>query len=106
MYGQEMLIEARNKGRKPAFVFINDYPCITDWFEHGGVPTVCVHGDDPKDIDLWFVQGSTVTISSEVEYRAKELFDIAIDAGAAVVIAGHTVKTPHKTNSWTGYHHG
>lgn len=88
MRGHDKLIELRIKGRKPRIVFVNDYPCDIDWFENSGsAVTVCTAGDDIATLDLRFLVGLTVSVSSPEENRAKALFE-ACKGYAAVVAAG------------------
>lgn len=88
MRGHDKLIALRLKGRKPRIVFVNDYPCDIDWFENpGSAVTVCTAGDDLQTIDLRFLVGLTVSVSSPTENRAKALFE-ACKRYAAVVAAG------------------
>ncbi len=91
MRGHENIIRMRAQlGLKPACVFINDYQCETDWFEEGGkFARICVEGDDLASLDLRFLIGLTVSITAMTEERAKTLFQMAKDAGAEVVAAGH-----------------
>lgn len=89
MRGQNEVIKIRQQGMTPKVVFINDYPCRTDWFETGSHATVCTHGDDIGSMDLRFLAGLTVSISAETENRAKRLFERAKADGAGVVAACH-----------------
>lgn len=95
MRGHQHLIEMRMNRRKPEIVFLNDYPCETNWLEHGECPTICTHGDDLKQLDLRFLVGLTVSISATVEKRAKQLFELVKSAGAAVVAACHVQDDKH-----------
>lgn len=106
MRGHEMLIQLLLDGRKTPFIFINDYPCATEWSEYDETPTVCVHGDLLPTLDIRFVSGATVSISSQNKDRAMELFDMAIESGAKTVVSGHTVSKPHQVESWTGVWYG
>lgn len=65
MRGHEALIEARLQGLKPAFVFINDYPCLTDWNETGDHCTINTAGKALKSLDLRFLRGLKVSIASK-----------------------------------------
>lgn len=106
MRGHESIIQMRKQGKKPPFIFINDYPCKTDWFEHGEHATVCVHGDSLHSIDIPFVVGARVSISSPSEARAKTLFELAKEYGAKTVAACHVVANPFKEQSWCEVWHG
>lgn len=104
MTGHEPIIKMRAQyGVKPVCVFINDYPCATDWFEDGGAHArVCVHGDDLNHVDLRFLVGLTVTTASYDEERAKALFDLCKQAGASVVASVHLQYGVHefKQSGW------
>lgn len=75
MRGHEAVIRMREEGKKPIFVFLDDYPCDTDWFETGFHANVCVDGDDIQSLDLRFLVGLSVSVSSHDESRAKALFE-------------------------------
>lgn len=87
MRGHEDIIRMRLGGKSPKFVFINDYQCKTDWFEHHDHATVCTAGDSVASIDLRFVRGLSVSISALTERRAKAIAEACKLAGAAVVAA-------------------
>lgn len=89
MLGQEKIISLRMSGRSPEWVFINDWPCETDWFEHGDFATVCTSGDTIALLDLRFLIGLKVSISADSEVRAKALYEAVKSSGAAVVGACH-----------------
>jgi hypothetical protein len=90
MKGHERLIDMRRAGKAPRFVFINDYPCKTDWFENpGDAVTVCTHGDSVELIDLRFLVGLKVSISGEDEARVKKLYERCKASGVGMVAACH-----------------
>jgi hypothetical protein len=89
MRGHEKIIEMRRNRFAPKIVFVNDWPCKTDWFEHQDHATVCTHGDSIEALDLRFLVGLTVSISSHVEVRAKALAKACREACAATVAACH-----------------
>lgn len=97
MKGHSELIAQRMAGRAPEWVFINDYPCQTDWQKWGDIPTVCVHGDSLHKLDLRFLVGLKVNISSTSEARTRELFQRSQDAGARLVVSGHIQESKHAT---------
>ena len=108
MRGHENIIALRNSGKKPPFVFLNDYPCSdTDWFETGSHATVCTAGDALGSIDMRFLVGMKVSITALSENRAKALYHMAIDAGAETVAAGHhqTGVPTYKQDGWTEVFH-
>jgi hypothetical protein len=102
MNGHIPIIQLRAKKMRPAFIFLNDWPCITDWFEHGDHATVSTFGDDIETLDLRFCKGVAVSVSSDTEERAKALFKAAKEAGAAVV-AAHHVKADQHWSKQTGW---
>lgn len=107
MRGHGKIIEMRLAGKKPPFVFVNDYPCKTDWFEVDDHATVSTHGDSVSSLDMRFLFGLKVSICATSESRAKALFEAAKRAGAAVVAASHTFPVnPHRCESgWTEIWH-
>ena len=90
MRGHSKIIEMRKDGQAPKFIFINDYPCKTDWFENCDHATVCVSGDALYNLDLRFVVGLRVSISASTEGRARVIMEMAKEAGAITVGAGVT----------------
>ena len=90
MRGHEGIIRLRLAKLRPEAVFINDYPCDTNWEDFGDAPTVCIHGDDPEALDWRYLVGLTVFIHGSSEQRARELFELAIGAGAETVVCAHT----------------
>lgn len=103
MRGQDHIIQMRIAGRTPKIVFLNDWPCKTDWFEHSDHATVSTAGDALSSLDLRFLVGLTVSISSESETRAKALFAKSKWFGAKTVAAVHCIPSvlPHKQSGWT-----
>lgn len=97
MRGHERIMEMREQGFKPKIVFLNDWPCETNWFETGEHVTISTDGDSIDTLDLRFLIGCTVSISSETESRAKGLFELCKQAKAQTVAACHTVP---QTNHW------
>ena len=88
MNGQEHVIAMRRSGKRPSVVFLNDFACQTDWQTFGDYPTVDVHGEQPEWLDLRFLVGLTVSISTTSEKRGRRFMDACKKAGAAVVGAG------------------
>jgi len=107
MKGHIEIIKARDEGKKPQFVFINDYPCKTDWFEWGEHATVCTHGDMLSSLDFRFLIDLDVSISALTEARAKAMFEKAKEAGANAVAACHVQGGIHPMDQtgWTGLWH-
>ncbi len=88
MNGHEKIIAMRQAGKAPKIVFLNDYPCNTDWFENGDHATVFISQlDDPKTLDLRFLVGLTVSATGSTVKRAQELFEASKQAGAKTVAA-------------------
>jgi len=99
MTGHEPLIAMRKAGQRPEAVFLDDFhsPSARDWSEPGKAfgqvwpmdyPTIEIaQNDNPRTLDLRFVVGLQVHISSPKESRAKALFERARQCGAAVVAA-------------------
>lgn len=102
MRGHETLIQLRKAGRKPHWVFINDYPCKTNWFETGEHATICVYGDSLSSLDLRFLTGLAVSVSASTEKRAKALFNACKQANAKVVAACHVMEDK-KYSQQTGW---
>jgi hypothetical protein len=88
MKGHEPIIALRQAGKKPAIVFLNDFPCSTDWPRFGDHATVDVSGDQPEWLDLRFLIGMRVSITGMSEKRAKRLLEACKRAGAVTVAAG------------------
>jgi hypothetical protein len=99
MRGHEHIIELRKKGLLPESIFIEDYLTpFTDWFEYNEYPHVCVDGDTIETLDLRFLLGTVVHISTESESRGKALLNACIRHGARTVIACQTKKTMPERN--------
>lgn len=89
MRGHQTIISARMARMAPSFVFVNDYPCKTDWFDTREHATVCTHGDALSSMDFRFLVGLRVSVSATEEARAKAIFERIKAAGAAAVAAVH-----------------
>jgi hypothetical protein len=107
MKGHDTLIKLRKAGKVPKIVFLNDYPCKTDWFEHGDHVTISTDGDALSSLDLRFLVGLRVSISSPFESRAKAIFAKAKWFGAKTVAACHMQKgvKPWEQAGWTEIYH-
>lgn len=90
MRGHEGIIDMRKQGKRPAIVFLNDYPCSAelDWRQWGDHATVEVHGDQPEWIDLRYLIGLRVSITAATVERAKRFMEACKRAGATTVGAG------------------
>ncbi len=92
MRGHEQVIALRLKGVKPAIVFVNDFPCATDWLEHNEHATISIANNTPVHLlDLRCLVGLVVSISSDDEQRAKALAAACKRVGARTVAAAHTI---------------
>jgi hypothetical protein len=110
MRGQDGIINMRKKGLVPSLINIDDFDFkspLTNWEEQDDVPTVCVHQDVLEMLDLRFLIGMTVNITSCSEERAKKLFHLCKKAKAKNVIAGHTVRVGEVCKTgWMDFYHG
>ena len=103
MRGHQKLIEMRMNRKRPGIVFVNDYECDVDWHTNtGDAVTVCTAGDVVQTLDLRFLVGLTVSVSSTSEIRAKALFEKCKAAGAETVAACHIQEDRHhwQQNGW------
>ena len=91
MKGHEHIINMRLQGLKPEIVFVCDYPCETDWHEHNDHPTVSVHGDNIETLDMRFLVGVVVSVSSNCEKRARRLFKAVLGAKPLACIGVHLI---------------
>ena len=87
MQGHEHIYTIRKQGQKPAMIFINDYPCKTDWHDFDAHVTVSTAGDPIETLDLRFLVGCSVNISGTDEKRCKALFEASKAHGAHLVVA-------------------
>jgi hypothetical protein len=95
MRGHDAIIAMRQRGKKPALVFldlIRDFspaPMWRDWPEvQPAIATVWVQDSDaPSRLDLRFLVGLSAVISGRDPERVEQLERAAIEAGAARVIA-------------------
>lgn len=107
MRGHEKIIASRLAGTTPKIVFLNDYPCKTDWFDNAGHATVCTAGDPLSSLDLRFLVGLKVSIGAESEARAKAIFAKAKAFGAKTVAACHIQPQTHAADQhgWCEIYH-
>lgn len=78
MRGHEEIAKVRlSTRRKPAAVFINDYPSgagyLKDWKDP--LPQICIHCDMIETLDLRVIVGCIVSANGATEERAKALFN-------------------------------
>lgn len=89
MRGQEAILNMRRAGKKPSIVFVNDYPCDTDWHEYAEHATVQILPSETIDLlDFRFVVGMQVSVSGSTMERAKAIARACKAAGAKTVGAG------------------
>lgn len=95
MRGQDAIIAMRQRGKKPALVFLDllrDHQPDPMWRDWPGVQpaiaTVWVQDSDaPARLDLRFLLGLNTVITGRDAERVQQLEQAAIEAGAARVIA-------------------
>jgi len=110
MKGHEGIIKLRKQGKSPELILLDDFAHespMTDWEEYDSVPTVCVHHDAIEGLDLRFMVGCRVSITSHDEERAKRLFAACKAAGARWIAASHMINLGevHKSG-WSELYHG
>lgn len=107
MKGHETIIQMRNAGKMPGFVFVNDFPCSTRWAEWNEYATVCTADDKDYEFDMRFTQGLSVSISGTSQRRAKILFDACKKAGAKSVAVCVVQPDNHQLDQsgWTEIYH-
>lgn len=107
MRGHDQLIALRRERQAPQIVFVNDYPCDTDWHSVGAHVTLCVAGDSVPLLDLRCLVGLRVSISSPDEARAKALAERCKASGAATVAACHVLsgQSPFDQTGWAEVWH-
>ena len=108
MRGHEYLIQMRLAGKAPEIVFINDYPCDTDWHEFDEHATISTDKDTIQSLDLRFLVGLQVSISSPSETRAKALFNAVKKVNPRAVVAAHVQDENHymSQTGWIGVYGG
>jgi hypothetical protein len=102
MTGHEQIIAMRKRGIKPEIVFINDFPCQTDWAEYQEHATVCVHNDLIESLDIRFLVGMAVSVSTTKENRAKALLNACKRASVSIVSVC-CVNPDQHSSSQTGF---
>jgi hypothetical protein len=95
----------RCNGVSPAIVFINDYACDVNWFEHRDHATVEILPTETVDmLDFRFANGITVSIIGSTIKRAKAIARACQTAGAVTVAAG-CVERDEKGYTQPGWAH-
>lgn len=112
MRGHEHIIAMRKARTKPRIVFINDGwsdGMAKHWHESNDHATVELQpGENIENLDLRFLVGVTVSISSCDMNRAKRLFQSCIDAGASTVgaCAFRRINEYRVEDTWSEVFHG
>ena len=110
MKGHEGIIKLRLKGKAPELVLLDDFSHpspMTDWEGYDSMPTVCVHGDALEGLDLRFLVGCRVSVTSHSEDRAKRLFNACKTAGATWVAASHVMHLGEMSKTgWSEFYSG
>lgn len=112
MRGADKLIALRKAGKRPAVVFLNDYPTNPEIAaEVFDGTTVEIAGDDLSGLDLRFLVGLTVSTGAATEKRARAILEACKHAGAAVVASCHIPTNPRDQEPtdfleiWNATHH-
>lgn len=110
MKGHQGIINMRMQGFAPILISIDDYEFtspLIDWETHNDSPTICVSKTHVESLDLRFLVGMMVSISSASEDRAKRLFNACKRAGAKTVASAHTFMDNGVTKTgWVEIYHG
>ena len=108
MRGHEEIIKMRMKGKAPELVYLDDFEsALSDWQQLEIEPVVSLNNDILESLDLRFLVGLNVCVTSRSEIRAKRLFEACKAAGAKWVGASHTVmKGEIAQTGWMEIYHG
>lgn len=108
MKGHEGIIQMRMKGQAPELVYLDDFEStLSDWVENQTTPTVSLKNDNVETLDLRFLVGLSVCVTSRTEDRAKRLFKACKAAGAKWVGASHTEVYGYKAKTgWMELYYG
>jgi len=74
--GDAELIAMRRGGMKPAYVWVNDFACKTDWERFSDCPTLCVDGDTPELLDFRCVVGCTAIFLGDDPIRMERFVGV------------------------------
>lgn len=99
MRGHEHLILMRRNGWLCDGIFVNDYPCNTDWWMFtDSHPTICIDAFDAIELLDWrFCIGTTVHISGREVERTRRIMNACKEAGASKIIAMASRQVPGKS---------
>jgi hypothetical protein len=110
MKGHEGIIKLRLAGKAPELILLDDLSFsspLTDWEGYDSMPTVCVHKEPIEGLDLRFLVGCKVSVTSHNLERAKRLFNACKEAGATWVAASHTEMHGEMAKTgWMEFYHG
>lgn len=90
MRGHDRIISMRQKGFKPATVFVCDFPVVVSdarWREDFQHMTVCTSGDSIGSLDMRFVVGLPVTVLGHELGRVQQIAVECKKSGANLVVA-------------------
>lgn len=95
MRGHEPIIAMRQRGKRPAMVYLDlerDHSPMKAWQDwpdvHPAVPSVWIQPEDvPNRLDLRFLLGLTAVVTGHDAQRVQAVEAAAIEAGALRVIA-------------------
>jgi len=102
MTGEQHIYTMRSQGLQPDWVFINDFPCQTDWPMFDDFATICTEGDSITSLDLRFLVDCRVSIVSTSEKRAKALFNAC--KPYALMVASSVIDLNSNPRKQTGWH--
>ena len=87
MIGHDALIKMRMSGKAPQFISIEDHKSLNahEWHQWDDSPVICIDKDELYNLDLRFVIGLTVFLTSFDEKRAKAVHQKLIDCKARVI---------------------
>tara|TARA_R110000772_G_scaffold7311_1_gene25022 strand:+ start:1659 stop:1970 length:312 start_codon:yes stop_codon:yes gene_type:complete len=86
MKGHENLIQMRTDGYAPDYVFINDFPCETNWNDFNEAVTISTADDNIKLLDLRFIVGMNVLVLATDKLRANDLYKACKQHKAKMVV--------------------
>lgn len=88
MTGDRPITAMRRAGRKPAYVWVSDFPdCILDGL------TVKVAGDSPELLDLRFLVGTTAIVEGADSARVDRI------AKACAAVARRVIASTHRRDA-------
>ena len=107
MHGHEPLLKMRLAKKIPDMVFIQEHMYATDWEQYNDYPTICIKPDElVEQLDLRFLVGLAVSLSTSSETRSKELLTVCkrycntVAASNVYQIEGKTLFTTGFSTIW------